>query len=116
MRTIHATVGERLRLMGQSRSQLPSDSGHTITNNEQIKRQRRLADESNLVTRQARPMKFEQDESSNLTVEQCEELATAIAEEAALLPPGSKKEELLKLAQSYRHLARMKSLIGRKLS
>ena len=55
MRTIHATVGERLRLMGQSRSQLPSDSGHTITNNEQIKRQRRLADESNLVTRQARP-------------------------------------------------------------
>ena len=61
-------------------------------------------------------MKFEQDKSSNLTVEQCEELATAIAEEAALLPPGSKKEELLKLAQSYRHLTRMKSLIGRKLS
>jgi hypothetical protein len=59
-------------------------------------------------------MKFE--EETNLTVEQCEELATAIAEEAALLSPGSKKEELLKLAQSYRDLAKLKGLVARKLN
>ena len=61
-------------------------------------------------------MKFEEEASANLTVEQCEELATAIAEEAALLSPGSKKEALLKLAQSYRDLATMKDLIVRKLN
>jgi hypothetical protein len=61
-------------------------------------------------------MTSEQEESSNLTVEQCEELAAAIAEEAALLPPGSKKEDLLDLAQSYRHLATMKSFIARKVN
>jgi hypothetical protein len=43
-------------------------------------------------------------------------LAAAIAEEAALLSPGSKKEALLKLAQSYRDLATMKGLIARKLN
>ena len=57
------------------------------------------------------PTNFEDEESSNLTVEQCEELAKALAEEAALLPPGSKKEDLLNLAQSYRHLATMKALM-----
>jgi hypothetical protein len=56
------------------------------------------------------------EEETNLTVEQCEELATAIAEEAALLSPGSKKEELLKLAQSYRDLAKLKGLVARKLN
>jgi hypothetical protein len=45
-------------------------------------------------------MKFEEEETINLTVEQCEELATAISEEAALLSPGSKKQALLNLAQS----------------
>jgi hypothetical protein len=61
-------------------------------------------------------MEPENEESSNLTLEQCEELATAIAEEAASLPSGLKKEELLNLAQSYRYLAAMKSLTARKLN
>jgi hypothetical protein len=61
-------------------------------------------------------MKPEDEESLNLTVEQCEELAKAIAEEAATLPPGLKKEELLKLAQGYRRLAAMKSVIARKVN
>jgi hypothetical protein len=61
-------------------------------------------------------MKFEEETSTNFTVEQCEELATAIAEEAALLSPGSKKEELLKLAQSYRNLAKLKRLVARKVN
>ena len=64
----------------------------------------------------AQLMKFEEEESSNLTVEQCEELAAAIAGEAALLSPGSRKEALLNLAQSYRDLATMKALIARKLN
>jgi hypothetical protein len=64
----------------------------------------------------AQLMKFEEEESSNLTVEQCEELTVAIAGEAALLSPGSRKEALLNLAQSYRDLATMKALIARKLN
>jgi hypothetical protein len=61
-------------------------------------------------------MKLDEEVSTNLTVEQCDELATAIAEEAALLSPGSKKEALLKLAQGYRELATMKGLIAGKLN
>jgi hypothetical protein len=51
------------------------------------------------------------EEPSNLTVDQCEELATAIAEEASSLPPGSKRENLLQLAKSYRFLAAIKRFI-----
>jgi hypothetical protein len=61
-------------------------------------------------------MTFEEDESSNLTVEQCEELAAAISQDAAPLPPGARKDDLLKLAQSYRVLAAMKSIIARNLN
>jgi len=61
-------------------------------------------------------MKLEHEDTSNLTVEQCEELATAIAEKAAPLPPGSKREELLALAESYHQLAAMKSFIARTLN
>jgi small ligand-binding sensory domain FIST len=61
-------------------------------------------------------MKFEEEASANLTAEQCEELAAAITEEAVLLSSGSKKEALLKLAQSYLDLAAMKGLIARKLN
>jgi hypothetical protein len=43
-------------------------------------------------------------------------LAAAIAEEAALLPPGSKKDDLSRLAQSYGHLAAMKRLIARNVN
>jgi hypothetical protein len=75
-----------------------------------------LADDGDIAMGQARFMKFEEEASANLTVEQCEELAAAIAEEAALLSPGSKKQALLKLAQSYRDLAAMKGLIARNLN
>jgi hypothetical protein len=48
-----------------------------------------------------------------LTVEECELLADTLADDAAALPVGSKKEDLLKLAESYRILARMKRLVLR---
>jgi hypothetical protein len=51
-----------------------------------------------------------------LTVEQCEALAAALFEDTAILPAGPKKEELLRLAQSYRGLAKMKRLILRKVN
>ena len=56
------------------------------------------------------------EDEQNLTAEQCEELAAALSEEAALLPLGSKKDELLRLAQSYRNLAIIKGLVGRKVN
>jgi hypothetical protein len=34
----------------------------------------------------------------NLTVEQCEELAAALVEDTALMPPGPEKDDLLQLA------------------
>jgi hypothetical protein len=61
-------------------------------------------------------MTFEDEESSNLTVEQCEEMAVAISQDAAQLPSGPRRNELLKLAQYYRVLAAMKSTIARKLN
>jgi hypothetical protein len=51
-----------------------------------------------------------------LTVEQCEALATALFEDTAILPPGPEKEKLLRLAQGYRSLAKMKRLILRKVN
>jgi hypothetical protein len=61
-------------------------------------------------------MGVEQEPSTNLTVEQCEALAAALFEDAAILPPGSEKEELLRLAQGYRSLATIKRLILRKVN
>lgn len=61
-------------------------------------------------------MTFEDEESSNLTVEQCEDMAAAISQDAAQLPPGPRRNEVLKLAQDYRVLAAMKSTIARKLN
>jgi hypothetical protein len=46
-----------------------------------------------------------------LTVEECELLADSLSDEAAALPVGSKIEDLLRLAESYRSLARMKRLL-----
>jgi hypothetical protein len=57
-------------------------------------------------------MSAEQEPFTNLTVEECEELATAMSEDAAVRPPGPEKEEILKLAQGYRDLAAMKRLIS----
>jgi hypothetical protein len=51
-----------------------------------------------------------------LTVEECELLADALSNEAAALPVGSKKEDLLRLAESYRSLAQMKRLVLREVN
>jgi hypothetical protein len=52
----------------------------------------------------------------HLTVDECDELAKALLEEAALLPHGSKRENLLQLAEDYRVLADMKRMVLRKVS
>jgi hypothetical protein len=51
-----------------------------------------------------------------LTIEECELLADSLSDEAAALPVGSKKEDLLRLAESYRSLAQMKRLVLRKVN
>jgi hypothetical protein len=61
-------------------------------------------------------MNLEKDPSTNLTIEQCEELVTALLEDTAILPPGPKKDELLQLAQGYRNLAKMKRLVLSKVN
>ena len=53
-------------------------------------------------------------EQDNLTAHQCHELAEALLEEAAALPEGMKQANLLRMAQSYHHLAELKSLVARK--
>ena len=52
----------------------------------------------------------------NLTVEQCEELAAALGQDAALMAPGPEKDDLLQLAQGYRDLAALKRLVARKVN
>jgi hypothetical protein len=54
--------------------------------------------------------------STDLTVEECRELAAAMLEDAAALPPGPKKEEILKLAKGYSDLAEMKNWLSGKLN
>lgn len=58
----------------------------------------------------------EDEPSTNLTVYECEELASALLEDAALLPLGPKKQEILKLAQGYRRLGKMKRWVSEKVS
>jgi hypothetical protein len=48
-------------------------------------------------------------QEEHLTVDQCDELARALREDAACLPHGSEKEHLLQLAEGYRLLADMTS-------
>ena len=52
----------------------------------------------------------------HLTVDQCDELAKALREDAAYLPHGPEREKLLQLAQGYRLLADMKRAVLRKVS
>jgi len=52
----------------------------------------------------------------HLTPAQCEELAKAIHEDAACLPPGSKRDELLKLAKACRALGEMKRMVLREVN
>jgi hypothetical protein len=61
-------------------------------------------------------MIIEDEPSTNLTVYECEELASALFQDAAALPPGPKKQEILKLAQGYRSLGKMKRLVLQNVS
>ena len=61
-------------------------------------------------------MCVEQDSSTNLTVNQCEEVAAAPFEDTAILPPGPEKDKLLQLARGYRDLAALKRLMARKVN
>jgi hypothetical protein len=53
-------------------------------------------------------------EAEHLTAAQCDELAEALLQDAAALPDGSERENLLKLAAGYRDLANMKRTVLRK--
>ena len=61
-------------------------------------------------------MTIESDTSTNLTACECEELASALFEDAAGLPPGPKKQEILKLARGYRSLGKMKGWVSQNVS
>ena len=49
-----------------------------------------------------------------MTADECDEFAAALVEDAAALPHGPKKEDLLRLAESYSNLAEMKRMVLRK--
>ena len=55
-------------------------------------------------------------EEEHLTVDQCDELANALREDAARLPHGSERENLFQLAEGYRLLAAMKRMVLRKVN
>ena len=55
-------------------------------------------------------------QDENLTAAQCDELVEALLEDAAALPDGSERENLLKLAAGYRDLANMKRTVLRKVN
>jgi hypothetical protein len=52
----------------------------------------------------------------HLTIEECEELEEALRQDAASLPSGPDKENLLKLAEGYRVLANVKRMVLRKVN
>jgi hypothetical protein len=55
-------------------------------------------------------------QEEHLTIDQCAELAKALREDAARLPHGSARENLLQLAEGYRVLADMKRMVLRKVN
>lgn len=55
-------------------------------------------------------------QEEHLTVDQCDELAKALREDAARLPQGSERENLLQLAEGYRVLADKKRMVLRKVN
>ena len=57
-----------------------------------------------------------QEEEGHLTVDECDELAKALREDAARLPHGSKRENLLQLAEDYSFLADLKRMVLRKVN
>ena len=52
----------------------------------------------------------------HLTIDECNELAEALRQDAAALPNGSEKENLLKLAECYRDLANIKRMVLHKVN
>ena len=52
----------------------------------------------------------------HLTIDQCDELTKALREDAARLPHGSERVNLLQLAEGYRVLAEMKRMVLRKVN
>lgn len=50
-------------------------------------------------------------QEERLTVDQCDELANALREDAAHLPFGAERENLLRLAESYHVLADLKRMV-----
>jgi hypothetical protein len=55
-------------------------------------------------------------EEEHLTVDQCDELAKALREDAARLPHGSERELLVQLAEDYSILADLKRMVLRKVN
>ena len=55
-------------------------------------------------------------QEERLTVDQCDELAKALHEDAARLPNRSERENLLQLAEGYRLLADVKRAVFRKVN
>jgi hypothetical protein len=56
-------------------------------------------------------MNAEQEPVTDLTVKECEELAAALVEDRAGLSPGPEQESILKIAQGYLELAKLKRLV-----
>lgn len=52
--------------------------------------------------------------AEHLTAEECDELVEALLEEAAILPDGPAREELMKLAEGYRTLSKIKRMVRSK--
>jgi len=52
----------------------------------------------------------------HLTVDECDELEKALRQDAASLPNGPDKENLLHLAEGYRMLANVKRMVLRKVN
>ncbi|MCK1476096.1 hypothetical protein IVB27_15105 [Bradyrhizobium sp. 197] len=50
-------------------------------------------------------------QEEHLTIDQCDELAKALREDAACLPHGPERENLLQLAKGYHALANMKKMV-----
>ena len=55
-------------------------------------------------------------EDETLTAAQCDELVEALLQDAAALPDGPERENLLKLAEGYRALANLKRTVRRKVN
>ena len=55
-------------------------------------------------------------DDEHLTADECEELSRVLRQDAAILPNGSHKENLLKLAEGYRALANVKRVVLRKVN